>query len=154
MATIAQRILNYYDSEDFKSNYISCMLEARNEWNERVKKITKEQFELNLTDEQIEKVCEAIYENVDDYISDYSNYYVGHCCVDAVSFGEQEEDLSSITNNRTGRDYTKNYLIKSFDKAGFVVNKSEYGVLAYYDMSGEGLRITITEEQVRAILNL
>lgn len=157
--TIAEKIQSYYESDDFESNYAHLMLEDSDNCIAQIKEIAKNEYEfeeyygknINLTTEQAEEVLNHIRENMDDFQGHMSNYWVGHTCVDSVSFGEQEEQLEGIYNHQTGKDYTLPYLRKAFDDAGYYVTDNNY---AYYNLSGSGLRIDLIMVKIPLIEEL
>lgn len=157
---IAQKIIQYYESEDFRNNYLDILLEdienAKYQINEMYRTVQWDVYfgDFRLTEEQQLTLIDFMRENHDEFLGTFSGYYVGELVVDSVSFGEQCEQLTDITNHRTNKPYTKRYLKYIFDKEGFTVDKKvEY---AYYDMSGEGLYLTLrntTLEQLKDIIN-
>ncbi len=75
---------------------------------------------------------------------------MGHYCIDSVEFGEQEEQLE-FENNKTGKPYTKAYLRKIFDGAGFYVSKC--GQYAYYAVSG-GVMLDMSKFDSETLLGM
>ena len=136
----AERILEYYESEDFQSNYIPLLFEDLSS-NERqiainLQNIIKYDLEFNdiLPNKYLEtktclkivNLCEKyMQDDLDSLISTFSNYYVGDSCLVSCSYGEQEEQLEENES-------------QIFDDAGFYVSDRNY---AYYDLSGEGIMI-------------
>lgn len=157
---IAQKIIQYYESEDFRNNYLDTLLEdietAKYQLNEMQNTVEWDVYfgNLRLTKEQQLRLIDFMRENYEDFIGTFSGYYVGSLVVDSVAYGEQCEQLTDIRNHRTNKPYTKRYLKYIFDKEGLTVdNKVEY---AYYDMSGEGIYLTLrntTLEQLKDIIN-
>lgn len=149
---IAQRYLKYYQSDYFKADYAFLLLDDTDYCYDRIKKVA-DSYDKRLTDLQIKLIFEELVRNTDLYISDYCSYYVGDDCIDSISFGEREEQLEGMINHRTGLPYTDSYLRRIFDKEGFTVFVSHYGTYAYYDMSSQGLRITLNGDQINGILS-
>ncbi len=153
---IAQSIMSYYDTEDFKGNYWEGLLEDNYACIERIQKAATgyefhEQygFNLHLTFEQAEEVLEHMRLNMEDFVSPMVNYFVGYTSIDSVSFGEQEEQLTGLYNHKTGKNYDLKYLKKVFDAEGYVVN----GDYAYMDLSGSGLSIDLLVGDLDEMMN-
>ena len=145
-----ESIIAYYNSDDFADCYVQCLMEQADSSfiPDTIKKICENEFDIALSTSESEKIFDYIYDNLEDFIEKFSNYYVGYCCVDSISFGEQEEDLTCIYNPETGENYELSEIEKIYDDAGFYVNEG----MAYLDLSGEGLCVKITREQVLNIL--
>ncbi len=149
---IAEIIKNYYEHEDFKGNYIEFLFEDHDAIIERIEKIVKHEYyfaekygnNMQLSNDQLEVIYQYILDNLEDFISDFRSYYVGCTSLDSISYGEQEEQLTGLTNHKTGKLYTISYLRKIFDKEGYCVN----GDYAYYDMSGEGLHVDLLNSDI------
>ena len=145
-----ESIRAYYDSEDFADCYVCGLMEQADASfiPDTIKKICENEFDITLSTSESEKIFDYIYDNIEEFIEKFSNYYVGYCCVDSTSFGEQEEDLTCIYNPETGENYELSEIEKIYDDAGFYVNEG----MAYLDLSDEGLCVKITREQVLNIL--
>ena len=140
---IAEIIKNGYESDDFRSNYEMMLGEDTHNVFQNVKKLlTDNKWEIEerlgiklpyCSNEQCQKATDYILKNIGDLTTTFNGYYVGNYCIDSVEFGEQEEQLE-FTNHKTGKPYTKAYLRKIFDSAGFYVSKC--GGYAYYVVSG------------------
>lgn len=145
-----ESIIAYYNSDDFADCYVQCLMEQADSSfiPDTIKKICENEFDIALSTSESEKIFDYIYDNIEEFIEKFSNYYVGYCCVDSISFGEQEEDLTCIYNPETGENYELSEIEKIYDDAGFYVNEG----MAYLDLSGEGLCVKITREQVLNIL--
>jgi hypothetical protein len=137
--------LSYYESEDFKNNYAEFLMEDTHAVQNRIKTAVQDyDFEkiygstLYLSDEDAEKVYEYILENIEEYTTTFNGYWVGSGSIDSVSFGEQEEQLTGLTNQQ-GDKIEVTDLIKQFEDADFVV----HGEYAYYDMSSQGVHIDL-----------
>ena len=145
-----ESIIAYYNSDDFADCYVPCLMEQADSSfiPDTIKKICENEFDIALSTSESEKIFDYIYDNIDEFIEKFSNYYVGYCCVDSIAFGEQEEDLTCIYNPETGENYELSEIEKIYDDAGFYVNEG----MAYLDLSGEGLCVKITREQVLNIL--
>ena len=145
-----ESIIAYYNSDDFADCYVQCLMEQADSSfiPDKIKKICENEFDISLSTSESEKIFDYIYDNIDEFIEKFSNYYVGYCCVDAINFGEQEEDLTCIYNPETGDNYELSDIEKIYEEAGFYVNEG----YAYLDLSGEGLCVKITREQVLNIL--
>ncbi len=160
---IAQATKNYYESDDFKGNYWDCLLQDQSQCMEALKKIIDyiiwDNNSFNIEGKQppklrsihnweqadLHRILDYITENFEDFVDDFYNYYVGHNCIDSVSFGEQEEQLEELMNHKTGKDYGMRYLREVFDREGYYVNDDNY---AYYDMSGSGIIIEFKKELI------
>jgi hypothetical protein len=155
MANIAQRTLEYYDSRDFKNNYreqldenfhndkdviIDRIQELFNVRYYEVEKQLSNRFYIDRANAK--KIYDFIYDNIDSYVRRFNSHYVGYTSLCSVSFGEQEEQLSSLRNHKTGKDYTKQYLRKVFDEAGFYVS----GDHAYHDLTSHGMHIDLLKQ--------
>lgn len=145
-----ESIIAYYNSDDFADCYVQCLMEQADSSfiPDTIKKICENEFDIALSTSESEKIFDYIYDNIEEFIEKFSNYYVGYCCVDSISFGEQEEDLTCIYNPETGENYELSEIEKIYDDAGFYVNEG----MAYLDLSDEGLCVKITREQVLNIL--
>jgi hypothetical protein len=150
--SIAQSALSYYDSNDFKDNYVFSLIES---FNSDEKHITDRIFDLfnssnyetqkylsnwrTITRQEAKQIYDLINEDIEPFMDDFKSYYVGSTSLDSVSFGEQCEQLTGIRNHKTGKDYLLKTMQKQFDKEGFHVN----GDYAYYDLSSHGLHIDL-----------
>ena len=85
------------------------------------------------------KIYDFIYENFEEFTTDFNGCYVGATSLDSISFGEQENQLEGIYNHKTGKDYTIPYLKKIYDESGFYISDSNY---AYYNTDA-GLHIDL-----------
>ena len=94
------------------------------------------------------KIFDYIYDNVEEFVSRFRNYFVGSNCINSVSFGEQEEQLFDIYNPETGQYYELHEIQPIYEEAGFYVQEG----YAYLDLSDEGVCVKITREQVLNIL--
>ena len=143
---VAQRCLDYYSSKDFESNYAQVLFEDfstnENEIIERIVKICLDNDHY-CNRQKAKQIYDHISDNFESFVGDMCNYWVGYNCLESVSFGEQEEQLS-------GYDMNMSYLKRVFNREGFIV-KGEY---AYHDMVGEGLKIDLKfTDEILAILN-
>jgi hypothetical protein len=153
---IAQKIKDYYDSDDFQSDYIMLLLEYLqydNDYliNEALSRYFYfEKYSNNpgieIEREDIKRIQDYVYENYEDFLSTFRSYYVGDYCIASVAFGEQETQLEGLRNHKTGKDYTLKYLRKVFDKEDFYV--SDNGEYAYLDKSDKGLKLTLRAEKL------
>lgn len=149
---IAQRTLAYYESEDFKNNYSACMyeqyLDNENEVKDRIKKVL-DYNDVEFKPEMVQKIYDHISENFEAFQGTMWNYWVGHDCIESIAFGEQEEQLTGLYNNATGKDYNFQYMKRVFKKEGFVIVRG----YAYRDLSDDGLKIDlIMTDEIKAIL--
>ena len=148
---IAQNFLAYYESEDFKSDYLQCLSESFNDDEPRIVdqiinlfNVQNYEVEKNLsnykvvTREQAQKIYEFIEENFEDFQTDFNSFHVGYTSLCSIGFREREEQLDGIYNVRTEKSYTLNYLKKICESEGFVIN----GDYAYYNLDG-GLHIDL-----------
>lgn len=145
-----ESIIAYYNSDDFADCYVQCLMEQADASfiPDTIKKICEREFDITLSTSESEKIFDYIYDNIEEFIEKFSNYYVGYCCVDAINFGEQEEDLTCIYNPETGDNYELSDIEKIYEDAGFYVNEG----MAYLDLSDEGVMIKLKKEQVLNIL--
>ena len=160
MNNIAENTLEYYTSEDFNSDYFMHLLEdmstARHNLEEAIKDYVNdlnwpmigETRTTRITEvwqtKDLDRIIEYICDNIEDFSSDFSNYWIGHRCIDSISFGEQEEQLTDIYNHETGKTFALEEMQKQFEEAGFYVN----GEYAYYDMRGEGIKVDFIPELI------
>ena len=133
-----QAMAEYYDSEDFRGYYIFCLLEDLQYNGVEAIKQNAELWDKIPSSEQIEKVIEYIGDNLEDYIQEFSHYYVGYDCIASVSFGEQEVEIPEGFNPEED------------DDCGFYI--ADNGC-AYYDLSAKGIYIKCDEEKFYDILN-
>lgn len=139
---ITQNLVDYYSSDDFKSNYADALLEDTHYVSEKIKDMWKSyEFE-----KQFPKIVEMYPDGpnqvqIDDllYVLNDSEYVVDAFAmswspmyIDGVMFGEQEEDISEYVE-RFGRDS----VVQSFEDADFVIS----GDYAYYNLSYDGIAI-------------
>jgi len=105
---------------------------------------------MTINQDTAEKVYQYILDNIEDFVSEFYNYYTGGTDLESVPYGEIEEQLTGIHNHKTGKDYTLPYLRKVFDQAGYYVS----GDYAYYNMSSEGLYIDMLAEKIPILVEL
>lgn len=150
---IAQTVQSYYDSKDFKQDYQSALEEryANDKGNiiDRILELFNiSNYELQkalaswkvLTREEASLVYTHVADNIESYTADYPGCWVGYTSLEAVEFGEQEEQLTEIHNRLTNKPYRLAYLQKIFSAEGYVISKD--GNYAYYQ-SGGGLHIDL-----------
>ena len=140
---IAKRIIEHYDSEEFRSNYYQVLCDNMEQ--SRTERIAQIMRYFSVTGTPANEIYSEIFENIEKYIDTYRNYYVGSDCLESVSFGEQEEQIFEITNHASGKPYNKRYLRNVFEKEGFTVG-NDY---AYYDLSGEGLYVDLAKYTIK-----
>ena len=142
---IALRTKWYYETDSFKEEYARILHEnfgnEEHHIKETIQTIVKLEWNIRPNKEETQQMYDYIYENFEDFIQDFRNYYVGQNSLASVSFGEQQEQLTGIRNYRTGKTYNLPYLRRIFDEEGFTV----IGNYAYYDMTSEGLHIRFDE---------
>jgi len=145
-----ESIIAYYNSDNFADCYVQCLMEQADASfiPGIIKQICEKEFDITLSTSESEKIFDYIYDNIDEFIEKFSNYYVGYCCVDSIAFGEQEEDLTCVYNPKTGENYELSEIEPIYEDAGFYVNEG----MAYLDLSDEGIMINIKKEQVEKIL--
>lgn len=141
--------MDYYSSEDFKNEYKFVMMEqymdSPSEIVEKIVRVMKDEFDTDCDNKKATLIYDVILNNPDPYVGDMRNYWVGRRCLESVSFGEQEEQLDGFGMNLQ-------YVKRIFKKEGFYVNKNGY---AYYDMSGEGLKIDLKmSDEIKLILGV
>lgn len=151
---VAQAQIEYFNHVDFKSDYEQCLFESfgSNEAdiiNNIIRLFNVSNYETEqlsnhkiIDREQAKKIYDFIVDNFEQFTNDFSSYRVGYTCLESISFGEQEIELSGWYNHKTGKDYTINYLKKVFDKECFYVS----GNYAYYDLSDTGLYIDLLND--------
>jgi len=157
---VAQSIQNYYEHEDFKGNYIFALMEnidTEQAVNRIIEIISMEYYTyrptntaLILTNEQALEVLEYVIDNIDLFIRDMNNYYVGSSSIDSISFGEQEEQLEGLWNSRTRQPYSLKYLKHIFDQEGYYIS----GEYAYYDLSSSGVYIELFNAEIPLLQKL
>ena len=146
----AESILSYYESEDFEWDYVDALIDQADDdyLQKRVIEICEYEFGITIFAEQARKIVEYVYENINEFVKRFSGYYVGRNCLDSISFGEQEVQIFDPFNLETGESYELHEISPIYEEAGFYVNEG----YAYLDLSGEGLCVKITREQVLNIL--
>ncbi len=149
---IAQRLIERYDSKDFKKNYSQLLYESfANNEGDKINRIidlfnvsnyeTQKSLDnwFNIDREQAKKIFDFITENFEDFTTNFNGYYVGYTSLESISFGEQEEQIEGLYNHKTKKPYNLSYLKKIFDKEGYYVNNQNY---AYYNLD-KGLHIDL-----------
>ncbi len=134
--------IEYYSSKDFKDNYMYMLLEDTHACIDRLVKNSSswdiiEDREYPLSRESAQLIIDELQNDFKQYIDTYNNYYVGNDSIDSVSFGEQHLEIP------------KNFVKETDDDCGFYV--ADDGL--YYDMSGSGIHIKITQEDAYEILD-
>ena len=153
---IAESIKSHYESEDFKNNYSCNLFEDSHAIKDRIKNYCSQSYEFlkfygfntYFSDDQINIIYDYILENIEEFTTDFSGYYVGHTSLDSISFGEQEEQLKGIYNHRTKKEYTLKYLKYIFDKEDYTINKN----YAYYIVSG-GMHVDLLNAEIPYLKN-
>lgn len=151
---IAQRFIDYYETEDFESNYAFVLDEIFSDEERDIKQRITEIISLEysdfdghalvLTEEQEEEIYQYIKDNIDEFIERYCHAYVGSSSLASVSFGEQEEQLTGLYNHNTGKEYSLKYLQKTFESEGYYVDDD----LAYYNLGYEGLHVDLFKSEI------
>lgn len=147
---IAERILESYDSKDFKENYVYALAERFGDCEGDIINRIKDLFNSSnyetknalsnwktLDREQAKKVYDLIEENFEEFVKDFNGFWVGPTSLESYEFGEQEEQLTGM-GKPSGGEYTLKYMQKCFDSAGYYV-RGEY---AYYDIQ-KGVHIDL-----------
>lgn len=158
--SIVDRIKAHYESDDFKSGYLEVLFETfADDENDiinnilRLFNISNYETETYLSNHKIidrkqaKLIYDFIYNDLESFVSDFSNYYVGYTSLCSVSFGEQEQQLEGLYNNKTGKEYNISYLKKVFAN-DFYVGDNGY---AYYTVSG-GLHVELINESLNEFL--
>ena len=140
---IAKRIVEHYDSEEFRANFYQLLCDNMEQ--SRTGCIAQIMRYFSVRGTEANEIYSEIYNNIEQYIDTYRNYYVGSDCLESVSFGEQEEQIFDLVNHTTGKPYSKKYVRDVFEKEGFTVG-NEY---AYYDLSGEGLYVDLSKYTIK-----
>lgn len=148
---IAERIINGYDSKDFKENYFFVLAETfvNNKAeiiNRIIDKFNVSNYETEkylsnwrvINREEANKIYEFINENLKEFTDTFKSYWVGYTSLESIAFGEQEQQISGLYNHKTGKCYSLKYTQKAFNDAGYYVN----GDLAYYNLGG-GLHVDL-----------
>jgi len=134
---IAKRIIDNYESDYFQEQYKQLLFEEfcqnKDEIIDKIIHIVLNEQNIKCSKLLASSIYDEILSEFNEYIDTFQNYYVGYCCLGAVSFGEQEEQLDGIGMNLK-------YLRHIFNKEGFYVSKNNY---AYYDISGSGLMVKL-----------
>ena len=139
-----RREKEYFASEDFKSMYVDLLLEDLDYAVSRLVEISQKEWDiiedkpLTLDDNSARYIIEYVRENIDDYVYDYSMYYVGYESVDSIDFGEQEVPLIEKIEHTDD------------DIEGFYID--ENGEYAYYDLTSNGVHIKISQLECYDIL--
>ena len=134
-------LVEYYQSDDYKSDYYYFLMEDLREYgSSRLISVANKEWGIILHDDRAHKVVEYIINNLDDYVSDYTNYWVGTESISAIAFGENEEEIPQ------GFDRDKD------DDMGFYI--PEDGEYMYFDMSDRGLNVSITYDTYVDILDM
>lgn len=158
---IAERHLDYYESEDFEAQYAYFLCDETTWGAERLQELwnirqgwayfwERPPLGLSFMDSA---TAEAVWEYLWDTspeVRRFRGYWVGNYALASISFGEQEVQLEGIYNYRTGREYTLPYLRRIFDKEGFYV--SDCGRYAYLDLYSEGVYIDFRDFEKETIL--
>ena len=151
---LAESCISYYKHEDFKADYLQILFELMHESEDeiinKIIHIAKDEYYfeqdngcyVDLSKEQAKRIFDYITENIEEFSSSYSTYYVGDLSLEFVSFGEQEEQLTGF------EDYDLKELKEGFDNAGYVIN----GDYAYMDLSGSGLIVELIASKLKDLL--
>lgn len=142
---IAQRSIEYFESEDFKGQYWDVLLEDSHDAIDRIKDIALHTYEfaemygknIYIDNNTARAIYEHIVDNFSDFVREFHNAYVGYSSINSVNFGEQEIELRGVYNSKTGKEYTLLYMRKIHDKEGFFVS----GDMAYFDLGYSGVHI-------------
>ncbi len=134
-----QAMVDYYSHEDYHSMYGQVLLEDIECYGvERLMQNSETHFEVKLTFEQCDVIIDEILKNLEEYTTDYSNYWVGTDSIGGVSFGENEEEIPQGFNREED------------DDCGFYI--PDEGDYMYYDMSSSGLNVKLTEHDCYEVL--
>jgi len=154
---ISERTIKYYDSPDFKSNYMDCLYESYMN-NERevigrilnlfnVSNYETEKYLKNykvINREQAVKIYQFIADNFEIFCRSFNGWHVGYTSLESISYGEQEEQLSALYNHRTKKQYSLKYLKRIFNESCFYVS----GDFAYYDLSSSGIHVDLINTEL------
>lgn len=150
---IAEITKEYYEHDDFIDNYAFILLEDGDNCIYNIKKELPKWFYFNdynsdsllkIDTEDAERIFDYMRDNYDDFVDTFCGYYVGDYCIDSISFGEQEEQLTGLYNHKTGKNYDIRYLRKIFEQEDYVVN----GDYAYYNLSADGVGIWLKPDEL------
>ena len=156
---IAERYLDYYESENFEAEYAYFLCDEAAWGAERLQAVwnsggwayfwERPPLGLSFMDSA---TAEAVWEYLWDTTPEvrrFRHYWVGNYALGSISFGEQEVQLEGIYNYRTGREYSARYLCQVFQDEGFFV--SDCGRYAYLDLSSEGVYIDFRDFEKETI---
>ncbi len=159
---IAERIKMYYESEDFKYMYMDSLIENyhsnETEVLNRIVDIVqygyyfekRYGFNTYISKEQAKVIFQFISDHFESFCDDFRSYFVGETSLESVSFGEQEEQLTDIYNNQTGKSYGLKYIKQAFNNAGYYVS----GNYAYLDLSSYGIHVDLLKgDLTESIIN-
>jgi len=140
-----KQLNDYYDSDDFTYGYWCILVEDLHDGG--VGRLVSqsqswdilENREFPLSDDSAKIVIDYVTENLDDYVRDYRNYYVGEDSIAGACFGEIEEETPKGFNADEHDDY------------GWYMSDDGY---MYMDMSSCGIHIPITQDDVYRILDI
>jgi hypothetical protein len=141
---IAERILESYDSKDFKENYMYALAERFGDCegdiiNRIIDLFNRQHYETEQTLKNwliidrvnATKIYNFIVENFEEFVKDFNGFWVGPTSLESYEFGEQEEQLTGMSKPGFKGEYTLKYMQRVFDAAGYFV-KGEY---AYYNIN-------------------
>jgi len=139
------QLREYYDCEDFKGNYWDILAEDLQ--NDGVGRLVQQSQswdilnnrEFPLSDDSAEIVIKYVSENLDEYVRDFRNYWVGEDSIASACFGEIEEETPKGFNE------------DEHDDCGWYISDDGY---MYLDMSASGIHIPITQDDVYRILDI
>lgn len=146
---LAQRIKTQYEHVDFKNKFADTLLEDRSLCSNRVITVAKNEFKLELTKKDAIKVLQYIQLNIKQF-SESSGIYVGDRNIDAVMFGEQEEEI-----NYNNLNFVPSAKIL-YDEGFYTESMKRYGNKGYitYNLEYIGVKIDLTEDILKSALTI
>lgn len=133
------RQLNFYESPDFRGMYAVMLFEDSHGVQYQIKQVCEREFNLKINNTQAEQIYQHMLENLDEYTSEFSSYYVGSYSVDSIEYGEQETEMPT------------NFLpVVSELENQFTINRR----YLYYNFSGRGLHVSLNKKIVETVLNI
>lgn len=144
---LAQRIKTNYEHTDFKNKFVDTLLEDRAYCSNRIIKVAKEKFNVELSHKDAINVLQYIQLNIKQF-SELSGMYVGDTNIDAVMFGEQEEEIN----------YNKLSFVPSakvlYDEGFYTEGMKRYGNSGYigYNLEHMGVKVDLTDEILKLAL--
>jgi hypothetical protein len=138
---LAQRIKLHYEHSDFSKKFIETLLEDRKYCTDRILKIASEEFNRTLSHKDAITVLQYVQLNI-HRLAETSGVYADSRTIDAVMFGEQEEEIN----------YTKLNFVPSakilYDEGFYTESMKRYGNSGYigYNLDYIGVKVDLSED--------